>query len=256
MWPNGQAAAVSITYDDGHPSNLDIGVADLEYFGFRGTFFLSPGIPWVPPRAVDWRSASERGHEIANHSFSHPCPPHWDAPRSSDLPVTTMREFTEERFASEETGRAEQWLNDHVMKDDLRTYAYICDEERLGEGTEAAAKDRYLNLVRKTFYAARLGHGGPVSVDEVRSEPHRIPALNHTYGYGSPDKAIEYCESATRINGWAVLIFHYLVEGVPAKETETNRSVHREVLRHLSANRHRFWVAPFRDVYTHIIEAE
>ena len=244
MWPFNCKAAVSITYDDGHDSNLDSVIPDLEDRGLRGTFFLTPSLGAVR-RPEEWRSACRRGHEIANHTWDHPC--------------DRLGTYSYEMFASEQTGKTEQWLNDHVglygipgKSDDLRTYAYICGEERLGTGTNVEARARYLKLVQETFWAARSVAGGPATREQVLKNPYTIPAQALTFGYENSDKAIEYCENAAATGEWAVLIFHYIVEGKPQSANDTNRQIHREILDYLADNSDKFWVAPFRDVVRHI----
>jgi peptidoglycan/xylan/chitin deacetylase (PgdA/CDA1 family) len=39
VWPAGHRGAVSLSYDDGLDSQLDLAVPALERHGFRGTFF-------------------------------------------------------------------------------------------------------------------------------------------------------------------------------------------------------------------------
>ena len=239
MWVDGKIAAVSITYDDGHPTQLDTAIPELEERGFRGTFFITPGIPSVNARAADWRRTSENGHEIANHTWTHPC---------QALPY-----FTAEQFAAEQTGMAEQWLNDNIGYDELRTYAYICGETKLGQ--EPGAYERYLDLARKTFWAARAGGGGPTSRAEVLAEPHLIAAQALTYGNDNASSSIQYCEQAASSGGWAVLIFHQIIQSPVTIATDTRIEVHNEILDYLVANKEKFWVAPFRDVYRHILES-
>ncbi|MBO3755347.1 MAG: polysaccharide deacetylase family protein, partial [Candidatus Brockarchaeota archaeon] len=41
-WPNGFKGAVSLTFDDGLPSQLDLGVPLLEEYGFKATFYVNP----------------------------------------------------------------------------------------------------------------------------------------------------------------------------------------------------------------------
>jgi peptidoglycan/xylan/chitin deacetylase (PgdA/CDA1 family) len=70
-WPGGKQGAVSLTYDDGLPSQLDYAMPQLEADGFRGTFFVTGDA--IPARDADWRLAASRGHEIADHTIDHPC---------------------------------------------------------------------------------------------------------------------------------------------------------------------------------------
>jgi peptidoglycan/xylan/chitin deacetylase (PgdA/CDA1 family) len=245
-WPYNCKAAVSVTYDDGWDSQLDVAIPDLEDRGLRGTFFITPK-PWASRRPGDWRAACRRGHEIANHTWDH-----------SDE-CRLLPSYSSERFSAEETGMAEQWLDDNIglngiagKRDPLRTYAYICGDEKLGPGNEMEARARYLALVQKTFWAARSGGGGPTTRSNVLANPHQIAAGVMTYGYPKADRSIDFCNQALQINGWAVLVFHNIVDGNPRSETDTTHSVHREVLDHLAQNQDKFWVAPFRDVYRQI----
>lgn len=244
MWPNNCPAAVSITYDDGHDSNLDAAIPDLEARGMRGTFFLSPGL-WAANRAEDWRLACAGGHEIANHTWDHPC--------------TELRSFTPEQFERAQTGKTEQWLNENIglngvagTRDDYRTYSYICGDLHLGIGADDVARETYLDLMRRTFLACRAAGGGPVAREIVLANPHEIPSQGPTYGYRNADRAIEYCEKAATEGTWLVLVFHKIVDGEPVQDTQTNRQVHQEVLQHLADNPDKFWVAPFREVFRNI----
>ena len=77
--------AVSFTFDDGMRSHLDFAIPALELFGFRGTFFVIGGrvrdgdaaAPFWKGEPYDtdwseWRAAQANGHEIGNHTWSHP----------------------------------------------------------------------------------------------------------------------------------------------------------------------------------------
>jgi len=79
-------AAVSYTFDDGLQSQLDFAVPALNAFGFKGTFNLIAGLtrdrdadPVMPNHEglyigswESWARVAAQGHEIGNHSFSHP----------------------------------------------------------------------------------------------------------------------------------------------------------------------------------------
>lgn len=75
-------AAVTFTFDDNIPDQFQIAAPLLEKFGFRGTFFVIPGkTPETDAgadpkeRRISWaglKDLSCRGHEIGNHSWSHP----------------------------------------------------------------------------------------------------------------------------------------------------------------------------------------
>src|SRR5207244_797428 len=70
-WPGGARAAVSLTYDDGLNSQLDNAVPELKRLGMKATFFLTENnAHW---RLADWEALARDGHEVANHTMTHPC---------------------------------------------------------------------------------------------------------------------------------------------------------------------------------------
>lgn len=85
-FPPSKQAAFSFTFDDGRVSHCEKVAPLLEEYGFRGTFYVIPGIMqrvdsiWLRPAGAQipiagWdrlRAISDRGHEIGNHSWSHP----------------------------------------------------------------------------------------------------------------------------------------------------------------------------------------
>ena len=83
-WPGGASAAWACTLDDGLRDQLDRAVPALEAAGLRGTFFvIAGGVPDDPPtvakpgawNGIAWPELAalmSRGHEIGNHSWSHP----------------------------------------------------------------------------------------------------------------------------------------------------------------------------------------
>jgi len=65
---NGHKAAVSLTFDDGDDSHLDLAVPELNKRKMTGTFYL---IVNKLPRKDEWRKILAKGHEIGNHSLDH-----------------------------------------------------------------------------------------------------------------------------------------------------------------------------------------
>ena len=63
-------AAISFTFDDGLRSQVDWALPIFEELGFKVTFFVIAGqleVGWDK-----WRAIAARGHEIGNHSLTHP----------------------------------------------------------------------------------------------------------------------------------------------------------------------------------------
>ncbi len=79
-WHDGRQAALSIRFDDSHPSHLSKAIPILREYGFRGTFMINPGGREPNSRRrsafedhrAEWEAVAKRGdQEFANHSAHH-----------------------------------------------------------------------------------------------------------------------------------------------------------------------------------------
>ena len=79
-WFHGRRAALSIRFDDSHPTHLSMAIPILREHGFRGTFMVNPG--GHPPNSrrrsafenhrSEWEACADRGdQEFANHTMHH-----------------------------------------------------------------------------------------------------------------------------------------------------------------------------------------
>ncbi|MFO1484659.1 MAG: polysaccharide deacetylase family protein [Verrucomicrobiaceae bacterium] len=78
--PQGRAAALSIRFDDSHPTHLSKAIPILREYGFKGTFMVNPG-PKEPgsrqnysfeTQHAEWEVVMKQGDmELANHSAHH-----------------------------------------------------------------------------------------------------------------------------------------------------------------------------------------
>lgn len=78
-YKDGKTCAVSFTFDDGMKEHYTIVAPELEKRGWRGTFWLCCAWihddPQLDTTHLTWtevREMHERGHEMSNHSWSHP----------------------------------------------------------------------------------------------------------------------------------------------------------------------------------------
>jgi hypothetical protein len=79
-WPQGRVAALSIRFDDSHPTHLSKAIPILREYGFKGTFMVNPG-PKEPgsrqsysfeTQHAEWEAVMKQGDmELANHSAHH-----------------------------------------------------------------------------------------------------------------------------------------------------------------------------------------
>jgi hypothetical protein len=79
-WHDGRKAALSIRFDDSHPTHLSKAIPILREYGFRGTFMVNPGASKPGSRRrsafeaqrAEWEAVARQGdHELANHSAHH-----------------------------------------------------------------------------------------------------------------------------------------------------------------------------------------
>src|ERR1700731_2638502 len=91
---NNHAAAVSLTFDDARPVQLDVAVPELNKRHLRATLFLTVS---KLTRLDDWREAHLQGHEIGNHSVSHEHPSELTK-ASEEVQVEDAKQFLESNF--------------------------------------------------------------------------------------------------------------------------------------------------------------
>jgi len=71
-WYDNNDAAISLRFDDSHPSHINIAVPLLTQYGMVGTFFINPGRDAYKKHRRKWETeAVQGGHEFANHTMHH-----------------------------------------------------------------------------------------------------------------------------------------------------------------------------------------
>lgn len=80
QWHDGRKAALSIRFDDSHPTHLTKAIPILREYGLRGTFMVNPGGPESGGRRgsdfqshqAEWSACARQGdQELANHTAHH-----------------------------------------------------------------------------------------------------------------------------------------------------------------------------------------
>ena len=128
-FPDGARAALSLTFDDSWPTQLDLAVPILDRNEVRATFYVLP--TKIRDRADEWRRVATT-HEIGNHSAAHPVP----AGRHGGGD-TTLEMYTTARM------KAELALADEKIEAMLgvrpQTFAYPGGFTYVGEGAHATS---------------------------------------------------------------------------------------------------------------------
>jgi peptidoglycan/xylan/chitin deacetylase (PgdA/CDA1 family) len=188
-WPHGY---VSLTYDDGLSSQLDVAVPQLEQAGLRGTFYLT----WdnMKERAADWAALVRRGHELGNHTVTHPC---------------DLRRETVEGFKASEIDPMQRWLAQVEGAKRSRDFAYPCDVTNLGPGNANRQADTYAKVLQSAGIShARTSEGPPNSLQWAEDAPYRLQALALGYDAKNESDVRTYLSQAMTGGKWAILVLH------------------------------------------------
>jgi len=192
-WPGGARAAVSFSFDDARPTQLDRGLPILDAHGVRGTFYIS--VHNARPRAEEWRRAAEGGHEIGNHTLHHPCSANFHWSREHALEDYCLDRMEAELLAANEAIEGLCGVRP-------RTFAYPCGQTFVGRGEALAS---YIPLVARHFVVGRHAfdeiHNDPVYCDLAR-------AASRDLDRAGLDHAMSLVEAAAADGGWLILMSH------------------------------------------------
>jgi len=193
-WPEGKRCAVSLTFDDGRATQIDVGIPIMNAHGIRGSFYVS--FNWeLDAQADGWREAIKAGQEVGNHTLTHPCSgnfgfAHHNPLESYDLPrmekeLLDANERLEEMFGIRPT-----------------TFAYPCGQTFVGQGETCRS---YVPLVAKHFTCGR-GYRTEIVNDPPWCDLAQVGA------FGGDSQPLEYfrriIEGAKAQGGWAVFAAH------------------------------------------------
>jgi peptidoglycan/xylan/chitin deacetylase (PgdA/CDA1 family) len=183
-WHAGKAVAMTFSFDDVRESSYRYAAPWLEEYGLRGTFNLNTkavGNNWGP-----WIALQERGHELANHGWSHRV--------LSELPLDEAR-FEIERAR-------EDLLANIPGLGDVASFTY----------PQGQSSPDVREIVMETHLGARgyWGWNSPTPQDysmlrgrSFRGVQEYIADVGHLFNRG----------------GWLIQNFHGVVENGPSEET-------------------------------------
>ncbi|MDO3380983.1 polysaccharide deacetylase family protein [Gilvimarinus algae] len=227
-WPNGQKAAVSLSYDDALNSQLDNAIPALEQHNLRGSFYLTLASDVVSARLGEWRTAAANGHELGNHTLYHPCS---KSQPGTDwvLPFNDMDKRTRAQM------RAEVMLaNGYLLAIDgqqERTFTPPCGHTETSDGN-------YLPDVRDLFISIK---GAETSL------PKGFSSLALPDGQ-SGKELIDFVKREAKDGGLIQIIFH----GIGGDHLAVSSEAHAELLTFLDANRDIYWTDTYRTIMRHV----
>src|SRR5271167_303221 len=123
LWPNEKRAAVSLSFDDARASQVDTGLALLNEHHVKVTFFVQANN--ISHRVEGWKKAVADGHEIGNHSMTHPCTGNYAFSRHNALEDYSLQMMAAQ--LDEANSEIQRLLG---VKP--RTFAYPCGQKFVG----------------------------------------------------------------------------------------------------------------------------
>jgi peptidoglycan/xylan/chitin deacetylase (PgdA/CDA1 family) len=193
VWPQGKRAAVSLTFDDARPSQVDAGIPILDRYGVKATFYLSP--PNIEQRQEAWRLAAAHGHEMGNHTLTHPCTGNFPWSQANALEEKTLADLDAEMLQANEVIRDQVGVQP-------RSFAYPCGQKYVGRGEGLQS---YVPLVARHYVAGRGFR------DETVNNPYFCD-LSQAMGVDSDDQDYKklkvWLDRAVQEGGWLICASH------------------------------------------------
>ena len=237
-WPDGKRAVLSLTFDDARPSQLDHGLPVLDAHGIKATFYVSPGP--LKARLEDWRAALAGGHEIGNHTLTHPCSGNFAFSRHNAL-----EDYTLDRMEAEITGANGEI--EGLLGVKPSTFAYPCGQTYVGRGEGLQS---YVPLVARHFLAGRGFNGESANHPAVCDPAHLLSTSADGLSW---DQLRSWLDSTVGQGDWLILTAH---EVGPEPQYQTMRLDALEaVCRYANDPGNGVWVAPVRAVAEYLREA-
>src|SRR5437867_10275199 len=192
-WPDGKRAAVSLSFDDARVSQIDAGLALLNRQHVKVTFFVQAEN--IRKRLDGWKRAVAEGHEIGNHSNTHPCTANYSFSR-----LNALENYTLEMMAAQLDGANAEI--ETLLGVKPRTFAYPCGQKFVGRGLDARS---YVPLVAERFLVGR-GY-----LDESANDPM---VCDLSQAMGTPFDDMDFAQmkkvvdQAAHEGRWAIFVGH------------------------------------------------
>jgi len=226
---------VSLTFDDARLSQADTALPILDGHGVRGTFYVSP--PGLDARLDAWKRAAASGHEIGNHTGTHPCSGNFPWSRANALEDYTLERIEADIEAA--SAHIEKTLGSRPV-----TFAYPCGQKFVGRGR---GRQSYVPVVAGRFVAGRG------AFDEVPNDPLfcDLAALAGIDADGASLRRLEAAVETALIQGaWLILFAHEV--GTPRRQT-LSAKVLDQFCRYLTLSQDRIWVGTVAQVASYIM---
>lgn len=224
--------AVSLTFDDGDPSVLEHAIPVLDALGLLGTFYLPTRDDWRE-RLAPWKDVASRGHEIGNHTRSHPAPANMFPGYAHCYDFMTLEDIEQDIRVAQEA------LEELCPAQKEWTFCYPCYTSDVGRGM---GKQSYVPIVARDFVAGR----GAIETG-FSNHPEQVD-LAVVGGTSFQDmnaaQMIETVESLTTGGRWLVPVFHT----IGGDYISVQKDDFVALCEYLASRRDEIWCAPLIEV--------
>ncbi|MGB3587572.1 MAG: polysaccharide deacetylase family protein [Tunicatimonas sp.] len=235
-WPDGKQVAISLSFDDARPSQVDTGVPLLDKYNAKATFYLVPSS--VERRLSKWKQAATAGHEMGNHSMNHPCTGNFTWSRDKAIEEYSLSQMKQELAQASEQIEA-------LLEVKPTEFAYPCGQTFVGRGINT---ESYVPVVAELF---RTGRGW---LDEAPNNP---AFCDMAQLMGMPMDGLDFpavkaiIESAKQHGHWVVFAGHDI--GESGRQT-TRTAMLKQLLQYAQDPANQVWLAPVGTIAAHIRE--
>lgn len=234
-WPAGKKAAISLSFDDARASQVDAGTALLDSFNIKATFYVQPSP--VKNRIEGWKKAVAAGHEIGNHSVSHPCSGNFLWSRKNALEEYSLQQMKVQLQEANHQIQALLGVKPEV-------FAYPCGQTFVGRGTRTQS---YIPLVAELFKSGR-GWLAESPNDPAYCEMAQLTGIE--MDGKNFDDLLPMIQYAQKNGLWLVLAGHEM--GGEGAQT-TRLSMLKKLIQYAQNPANEIWIAPVGTVTQYVL---
>ena len=234
IWKD-KKCAVCLTYDDALKSQLENVVPLLNSLGLKATFYVPGFFPGFKDNISDWKVIAQKGNELGNHTFFHPCRGKLTG-RDWIKPDYDLNNYSIERMIDEI--KMENVLLQAVDEKTGRTFAYPCGDVKAGGIS-------YINKIKDDFLGARCVQGKMQKIDEIDLFDIGSFMINGESG----DSLISMVKKAMDNKYLLVFLFHGVGGG---HDINVSIEAHSKLVHFLKQNEKEIWVAPLVDIADYV----
>jgi peptidoglycan-N-acetylglucosamine deacetylase len=231
----GKKCAVVLTYDDALNVHLDNVIPSLDSAGFKGTFYVMGESEVLSKRMSDWKTAANHGHELGNHTLTHPCvgqmPGREWVSQEKDLSRYTFARVVNEINITNTLLHAIDGKTE-------RSFAYPCGDLKVDT-------IHFYQHFEHVFAGARGVQEGMKHVKEIDLTNINCYFINGHSG----EYLVNLVKKAMVSQTLLVFLFH----GVGGEHSlNVSLPAHRQLITFLKQHQKDIWVAPMVDVANYI----